>query len=257
MHMDTPKPRRGAQGFTLIELLVVIAIIALLAAILFPVFARARENARRASCQSNLKQIGIGLLQYSQDYDDHLSRDWYGPDNDVSGVGGRYKWMDAIYPYVKSTQIFVCPSDTLGSLPNANSAYIYHPGDGSGGAGYNYGSYGCNNSYYNVGPPGTSPFSNSTTLATITSPSTTISVGDTVPTYGTDYFTFEISWATVLSNPTVTTINNIPTLNRVAARHLNTANLLYCDGHVKSLNVTSLVQPDAAGYYIPFVITGT
>lgn len=64
-------PRRiPRRGFTLIELLVVIAIIALLAAILFPVFARARENARRASCQSNLKQIGLSVVQYTQDYDE-------------------------------------------------------------------------------------------------------------------------------------------------------------------------------------------
>jgi prepilin-type N-terminal cleavage/methylation domain-containing protein len=63
---------RGIGGFTLIELLVVIAIIAILAAILFPVFARARENARRASCQSNLKQIGLGIMQYTQDYDERM-----------------------------------------------------------------------------------------------------------------------------------------------------------------------------------------
>src|SRR5205809_4233116 len=63
---------RTRRAFTLIELLVVIAIIAILAAILFPVFSRARENARRASCQSNLKQIGLGFLQYAQDYDERL-----------------------------------------------------------------------------------------------------------------------------------------------------------------------------------------
>ncbi|MFA4044255.1 MAG: hypothetical protein HZRFUVUK_001041, partial [Candidatus Fervidibacterota bacterium] len=71
--------RRMHRGFTLIELLVVIAIIAILAAILFPVFARAREKARQASCQSNLKQIGLAIFQYAQDYDERLPLAWYGP----------------------------------------------------------------------------------------------------------------------------------------------------------------------------------
>ena len=84
-------------GFTLIELLVVIAIIAILAAILFPVFARARENARRSSCMSNMKQIGLGVMQYLQDYDER-----YMPEHD--------EWVDAVQPYIKSTQIFRCPS---------------------------------------------------------------------------------------------------------------------------------------------------
>src|SRR5690349_12144108 len=86
------KPKRSARGFTLIELLVVIAIIALLAAILFPVFARARENARRASCQSNLKQIGLGFHQYTQDYDDRLPLTmWHsGGSSDASEAGIGY-----------------------------------------------------------------------------------------------------------------------------------------------------------------------
>ena len=107
------RPRRSA--FTLIELLVVIAIIAILAAILFPVFARARENARRASCQSNLKQIGLGVLQYLQDYDERYP-------NQVTIGGGSNNppvgWADEIQPYIKSTQIFQCPSDT--TPPNDN-----------------------------------------------------------------------------------------------------------------------------------------
>jgi prepilin-type N-terminal cleavage/methylation domain-containing protein/prepilin-type processing-associated H-X9-DG protein len=95
---------RAPRAFTLIELLVVIAIIAILAAILFPVFARARENARRASCQSNLKQIGIGIMQYVQDYDERVPARWN------TGGGGTSYWMSVIYPYIKSKQVYTCPS---------------------------------------------------------------------------------------------------------------------------------------------------
>ena len=110
--------RRRLSGFTLIELLVVIAIIAILAAILFPVFARARENARRASCQSNLKQIGLGILQYTQDYDEAFPLSVVSINAPVGTdpVG----WADAIQPYLKSTQIYQCPSES--SPPNANPA---------------------------------------------------------------------------------------------------------------------------------------
>jgi len=95
-----------ARAFTLIELLVVIAIIAILAAILFPVFARARENARRASCQSNLKQINLGALQYSQDYDEKFMP-YALPYGQVDNG-----WSVMIQPYLKSTQILQCPSNS-------------------------------------------------------------------------------------------------------------------------------------------------
>ena len=92
------------RGFTLIELLVVIAIIAILAAILFPVFARAREKARQASCSSNLKQIALGALMYTQDYDEVTvpAGNW----------DGKEYWQLTIYPYTNNTQIFHCPSDS-------------------------------------------------------------------------------------------------------------------------------------------------
>ena len=106
-HISRPPAFKNVKsGFTLIELLVVIAIIGLLAAILFPVFARARENARRASCMSNMKQLGLAFLQYTQDYDERL------PPPAPTSTQSFQGWAGRIYPYVKSTQVFVCPSDT-------------------------------------------------------------------------------------------------------------------------------------------------
>jgi prepilin-type N-terminal cleavage/methylation domain-containing protein/prepilin-type processing-associated H-X9-DG protein len=113
--MQSPQPYHRAKnkpaGFTLIELLVVIAIIAILAAILFPVFARARENARRASCMSNLKQITLGAKMYTQDYDEKLPP-LYTYENSTAVYTF---WPQIIYPYVKSKQLFVCPSEGSGA----------------------------------------------------------------------------------------------------------------------------------------------
>ena len=102
------------SAFTLIELLVVIAIIAILAAILFPVFARARENARRSSCQSNLKQIALGLKQYIQDYDEKYPRTGLTAtaNTDAAAVAGVEGWANVTQPYLKSLQILQCPSDS-------------------------------------------------------------------------------------------------------------------------------------------------
>jgi prepilin-type N-terminal cleavage/methylation domain-containing protein/prepilin-type processing-associated H-X9-DG protein len=91
------------RGFTLIELLVVIAIIAILAAILFPVFAKAREKARQTSCLSNVKQLVLGSLQYAQDYDERLMMRWQASDSN-------FRVPSMIMPYVKNSQIFKCPS---------------------------------------------------------------------------------------------------------------------------------------------------
>lgn len=111
-HARRSTSHTAISGFTLIELLVVIAIIAILAAILFPVFARARENARRASCQSNMKQLGLAFKQYVQDYDEtYPLAGYYNP---PSQNGNWFYWMQSIYPYAKSKQIFVCPSDGSG-----------------------------------------------------------------------------------------------------------------------------------------------
>jgi prepilin-type N-terminal cleavage/methylation domain-containing protein len=119
---------KRTAGFTLIELLVVISIIGLLAAILFPVFARARENARRTSCASNLKQIGLGLMQYVQDYDGtypYLVADT----SDVTHT----RWMDVVQPYVKSAQLFNCPGNVRKTNNNKVASYT-GPGSASAGS---------------------------------------------------------------------------------------------------------------------------
>ena len=110
---------RTKRGFTLIELLVVIAIIAILAAILFPAFARARENARRASCVSNMKQFGISMMMYSQDYDDRFPT-VLAPNNSGAGY---LMFDDALFPYVKSNQVYICPSAYSGNT----RCYAFNP----------------------------------------------------------------------------------------------------------------------------------
>jgi len=105
------------RGFTLIELLVVIAIIAILAAILFPVFARARENARKSSCQNNLKQMATGFKQYINDFDERyplvaVAPIITGSTSATSTYAPPYGWADSLQPYIRNTQVFQCPSDT-------------------------------------------------------------------------------------------------------------------------------------------------
>jgi len=152
------------SAFTLIELLVVIAIISILAAILFPVFARARENARRAGCASNLKQIGMGIMQYVQDNDEYYPPSYDGtftpqvvkPQNTPGtpgriyatlGAAGRISWMDIIFPYVKSVQIFQCPSQSIPPATGGASSYGYNGAI----SGYDADRYGLPASRRNIG----------------------------------------------------------------------------------------------------------
>lgn len=107
------------RGFTLIELLVVIAIIAILAAILFPVFAKAREKARQSSCCSNQKQIALAILQYCQDYDERMFNHCHMPRESNTADGNPdHCWPYCIAPYIKNTQVFRCPSNST-AFPNA------------------------------------------------------------------------------------------------------------------------------------------
>lgn len=190
------------SGFTLIELLVVIAIIAILAAILFPVFARARENARRASCMSNLKQIGLGIMQYSQDYDEKFPL-WLADTNgNAYRDGAEQGWAMLIQPYVKSTQIFQCPSDSTAAPANG--------ADGGGFSDYMSNLYDINLFTGMVG---------------LIAPTQTVLASDGYPFDSSSSFGGTSGWVPTPDNGQQDYYH----------RHLGGDNFLFCDGHVKWL----------------------
>ena len=120
------KMHPSKRGFTLIELLVVIAIIAILAAILFPVFAQARNAARKTTCISNLKQLALGQLMYIQDYDERLTAWANGGVNDSWAQSNGTGWfMNQTQPYLKNTGVHACPNDTRSASGNGVCAPIH------------------------------------------------------------------------------------------------------------------------------------
>jgi len=249
------KPFDVRSGFTLIELLIVIAIIAILAAILFPVFARARENARRASCQSNLKQIGLGLIQYAQDYDETLVRSNYGPTPGGNGgaknsdpTAGDYKWMDALFPYTKSTQIFDCPSGPQ----DVARRYTYYRDLGAATS-TQYGSYAINVGYVypdiaNFPGPTENVQKPYTKMAALEATSTTAWVfeNNSVASPGNigcntsgNCPGFFLSAEDPVVRPSVPDLPGNAG-GSIYARHLETTNVLFCDGHVKALKLDAI-----------------
>lgn len=244
MRKISKNEKHNAKGFTLIELLIVIAIIALLAAILFPVFARARENARRAVCQSNLKQIGLGLLQYTQDYDERfppcIMEQPVGATFDSNGesISGNIAWHLLIMPYVKSTQLFTCPSNprrttrmnnTGASAANfISNSYV---ANGKGNADtislfYDWGGHAPMSRYY-TGAQGT--LIGGVNMSRINSPAQVLLVfenkGTSQGPYMYDYFNLLSAGTTRLTS------------------HLERTNMLFCDGHVKAMKPLDSLEP--------------
>lgn len=217
-HAMSRKDVSCKRGFTLIELLVVIAIIAILAAILFPAFAKARESARRASCSSNLKQIGLGIMQYSQEYDEVM-------------VPLRWRWIGSsempfpslLQPYLKSAQLFKCPSNTSTgniddtpraafNIPAIPKSYVANSGDESVGG----------------GPGAPRPMDNAVTktisLSSFQNVATTILITEQKDNSNMDLYN----------------TGNVTALQG----HLGTTNFLFADGHVKSMRPAATSTAD-------------
>jgi len=204
------------RGFTLIELLVVIAIIAILAAILFPVFAKARAKARQASCQSNLKQIGLAMAMYSQDYDEKVCMVYqYMPQPGATMLA----WFpDLLNPYVKNWQIFECPEVFY------NYTYMRPPGNPNPLV-FSYGR--CSWLCLNSGAASAAVGSRARRMGEIEDPAGTIDVLDAT--------SMEL-WSYPLH-----TDHGVPSTDqRTHKRHNETMNVLFYDGHVKAIKQTTL-----------------
>ena len=230
-------------GFTLIELLVVIAIIAILAAILFPVFSRAREKARQSSCGSNLRQVQLAIAQYAQDYDERHPHTWFTANGQWDDWPGGYQWEEAVLPYVKNDQLFVCPSaSAIRYVPDTNLAGVDNPLPPRGG-------YAGNVAYWDgrcaAGIVANHPFG-FRSLAAIDEPAGTFMVWDSAASGSPGRF--EEGWRDGTQQPdTVNWSANPPRLERpgvtsaVGGRHTEGANFSYVDGHMKWNQLSKLL----------------
>lgn len=225
------------RGFTLIELLVVIAIIAILAAILFPVFAKAREKARQISCLSNEKQLGLGIMQYIQDYDERLPAVW------DANRAPETNWGIEIYSYVKSLNVFKCPSNTEAAMSGLMHCDGFN--NGNTGCGANDpqipAGYAMNSElgFLNGGQPNYGPYHY---LAGIDEPASKIMITETstyVPmTHWPDWFACGGSNCTDLASAKTTSY-----YATAFAGHTGFMNIVYCDGHAKAMRPTNMVTP--------------
>jgi len=258
---------RKSTAFTLIELLVVIAIIAILAAILFPVFASARESARKASCLSNVKQMGLAHLMYQQDYDETTVTSW------SYGFPGDFSWY--VQPYMKNLQILFCPSfkvstSSYGSTCNAN----YLPGnvDNPTGEQYMWG-YGYNTGHQWANDTGLTRNASYTLSGTydlvingrvvnvryrvrpllgiaqaeMAAPAQLIMLGDTADTIVPGLGRGDLS-LTIGSQCDQLRKTNWP-------RHSGGNNLVYCDGHAKWYRYNNTILADGDPAVVPDVCT--
>jgi prepilin-type N-terminal cleavage/methylation domain-containing protein len=259
------KPKRQRVAFTLIELLVVVAIIAILAAILFPVFAQARDKARQASCLSNAKQLGLALNMYVQDYDETFfaQKTWDEIEDVGAGSWGSsyftwIQWPTAHLPYIKSQQVYSCPSDK-----NRQRAYFPAPGDPD--------CWGCSVPFPMSYGPNMHLFSmdyqasgGAVSLAAVTRPADVIALGEAVTPFacceawnteywrGANYNGGENGWdwGTYRQQVRYAKRNGLTDAQMSSVtRHQNGNILVFTDGHAKWWRWNAVDDAETPGWY--------
>ncbi|MDH7568889.1 MAG: DUF1559 domain-containing protein [Armatimonadota bacterium] len=223
------KQRSGKKGFTLIELLVVIAIIAILAAILFPVFARARENARKATCQSGMKQLASGFMMYYQDYDEGYPWYRFGPGSPGKYNANYYWWPEMLYPYTKNIQVGHCPSSPRQRTAGTTTADFWY------GFGYNY-HLGKNASSH--GATYEQPAAQERAAETLLLADSTVYIV-WCPVANPNYW---YDGGTGGTSATLPADRPMARYQGVGDWHMDGANVAFCDGHVKWFKIDRTVD---------------
>jgi prepilin-type N-terminal cleavage/methylation domain-containing protein/prepilin-type processing-associated H-X9-DG protein len=227
---------RKKPGFTLIEILIVIAIITLLALLLFPAFAHAREGARRTSCLSNLRQIGMGVMQYAQDYDGRLP-----PNDNVTGANWGTDavtcWIDELQPYIKTYKVFVCPS----THPTEDADRIF------GKANAPFYTYAINNVYNYDSTQRLFEKGGPATLASIEDSANTVLAGDSIG--GSSLWGFQVIGTTFKATEPATFGDADGVQGRFVARHSDGINFAFCDGHAKWMRLEKVAELDTTKTY--------
>jgi prepilin-type N-terminal cleavage/methylation domain-containing protein/prepilin-type processing-associated H-X9-DG protein len=226
--------RSTHRAFTLIELLVVIAIIAILAAILFPVFAQAREKARQTACLSNTKQIGTALMMYVQDYDETLPFNDNGPDFAPSKAQCTF---DVVQPYLKNTQVYDCPSAA------ADKVRIFMDYDNTKRP---FITYAINNVYWNDPSQALFEKGRQTTLAGIDDSAGTVFCGDSKPAANQKHWAWQVTGGTLNTSVTPPILGVPDYQGQFVGRHNNGGNFTFFDGHAKWFKIEKIAERDAA-----------
>ncbi len=243
------------RAFTLIELLVSVSIIAVLAALLFPVLAQARESVRKTTCLSNMRQVGFALTLYAQDYDETLTRAFVGTNQGSSVDGKSTRWPNLVFPYVRSRAVFSCPASVL----------KYAPPTARNPISYDDGAYGINEAYalakHNAtGQSLNTPIGRPLSMQPI--PAETVALAD-----GGGYSEFVWGDAIGSSAPQLYLQTTPPLLGSpqltfegkrvtfaINGRHNGGAVFAFCDGHAKWLPLKQAAQKNSRGVMFLFTL---